>query len=73
VLDKAFSMISLGLFLGLSAVITNATEASISRQFVTVDCNATNQHGKVVANGTAEVMAPTEKLELEITRAPETC
>ncbi len=32
--------------------------------FVTLDCNAVNQEGKAVVTGTAEVMAPREKLSL---------
>jgi 3-hydroxybutyryl-CoA dehydratase len=32
------------------------------KKFVTLDCKALNQNGKMVASGTAEVMAPTEKL-----------
>lgn len=34
------------------------------KKFVTIDCKAVNQHGKTVAKGTAEVIAPTEKLVL---------
>ena len=32
--------------------------------FVTLECNAVNQEGKSVVTGTAEVMAPREKLKL---------
>ena len=32
---------------------------------VTLDCRAVNQHGKMVASGTAEVMAPADPAELE--------
>ena len=35
------------------------------RQFVSLRCNAVNQDGKVVASGTAEVIAPREKLLLK--------
>jgi 3-hydroxybutyryl-CoA dehydratase len=35
------------------------------RHFVTLDCKATNQHDKLVASGTAEVMAPAEKLVID--------
>jgi acyl dehydratase len=35
------------------------------RKVVTLDCRASNQAGKVVASGTAEVMAPAQKLQLE--------
>lgn len=40
------------------------------RQLVTLDCKATNQRGKLVASGTAEVMAPTEKLSLKAPSLP---
>jgi 3-hydroxybutyryl-CoA dehydratase len=35
------------------------------KHFVTLECKAMNQKGKAVASGTAEVMAPTEKLSIE--------
>lgn len=54
-------------------VTLEVTEKRDRRQFVTLDCTATNQHGKVVANGTAEVMAPTEKLELDMPGSPPIC
>jgi 3-hydroxybutyryl-CoA dehydratase len=41
------------------------TEKRDDKGFVTLDCKAVNQRGKVVASGTAEVMAPTEKLAIE--------
>jgi 3-hydroxybutyryl-CoA dehydratase len=41
------------------------TEKRDDKGFVTLDCKAVNQRGKVVASGTAEVMAPTEKLVIE--------
>jgi 3-hydroxybutyryl-CoA dehydratase len=34
------------------------------RPIVTLDCKVLNQHGKLVLSGTADVMAPTEKLVL---------
>lgn len=40
------------------------------RQYVTLDCKAYNQDEKLVASGTADVMAPTEKLQMERPRAP---
>ncbi|MEE8057901.1 MAG: MaoC/PaaZ C-terminal domain-containing protein [Pseudomonadales bacterium] len=40
------------------------TEKRDDKKFVTLNCTAVNQHGKTVAEGTAEVMAPTEKLIL---------
>ena len=41
------------------------------RQYVTLECKATNQDGKVVASGTAEVMAPSEKMVIEAPSLPE--
>ena len=41
------------------------TEKRDDKGFVTLDCKAVNQRGKVVASGTAEVMAPTEKLTID--------
>lgn len=35
------------------------------RKVITIDCKARNQHDKLVATGTAEVIAPTEKLLIE--------
>ena len=35
------------------------------RQYVTLDCKAYNQHDKMVASGTAEVMAPAGKILME--------
>lgn len=40
------------------------TEKREDKKFVTLDCKAVNQHGKTVATGTAEVMAPAEKLSI---------
>ncbi len=40
------------------------TDKRDDRKFVTLSCEAVNQHGKVVVSGTAEVMAPTEKVDL---------
>lgn len=51
-------------------VTLEVTEKRDRRQFVTLDCIATNQHGKVVTTGTAEVMAPTEKLALDMPEEP---
>ena len=41
------------------------TELDERRGFVTIECKVVNQHDKTVATGTAEVMAPTEKLQIE--------
>lgn len=38
--------------------------------FVTLETTATNQHGKAVVTGTAEVMAPREKLSLPRPQLP---
>ncbi len=46
------------------------TEKRDGRQFVTLDCKAINQNGKIVATGIAEVMAPPEKLEIERPQLP---
>ncbi|TXS92687.1 MaoC family dehydratase [Parahaliea maris] len=41
------------------------------RQWVSLDCTVRNQHDKVVASGTAEVMAPTEKTEISLPPEPQ--
>ena len=46
------------------------TDKRDDRKFVTLECKAINQNGKLVASGTAEVMAPTEKLELDRPAVP---
>lgn len=40
------------------------------KKFVTLSCVAVNQHGKTVAKGTAEVIAPSEKLKLPAPALP---
>lgn len=45
-------------------------EKKSKRQLVTLDCKAYNQHDKLVASGTAEVMAPTEKIAMARPAAP---
>lgn len=47
------------------------TEKRDRRQWVSLDCRALNQHGKVVASGTAEVMAPVDKLTVTLPPEPE--
>lgn len=47
------------------------TEKRDDKQFVTLDCKVFNQHAKLVASGTAEVMAPPEKLSIERPALPE--
>lgn len=46
-------------------VTLEVTEKKDRRKIVTLDCKVTNQDGKVVASGTAEVMAPVEKLVID--------
>ena len=41
------------------------TEKRDDKKFVTLDCKAVNQKGKTVASGSAEVMAPGEKVAIE--------
>ena len=41
------------------------TEKRDDKKFVTLDCKAVNQKGKTVASGSAEVMAPGEKVLIE--------
>jgi acyl dehydratase len=40
------------------------TEKREDKGFVTLDCKVRNQDGKTVATGTAEIMAPKEKLRI---------
>jgi acyl dehydratase len=40
------------------------------RKFVTLDCTAENQEGETVMVGTAEVIAPTEKVVIETPKLP---
>jgi hypothetical protein len=37
---------------------------------VTLACAVANQHGKTVAKGTAEVIAPSAKVQLPVPRMP---
>lgn len=46
------------------------TEKKDKRKFVTLDCKAYNQCEKLVASGTAEVMAPADKLLIERPELP---
>jgi acyl dehydratase len=41
------------------------TEKKDRRRVVTLDCNVYNQHAKLVVSGTAEVMAPADKLTVQ--------
>jgi len=53
------------------SVHLEVTDKRDKRKFVTLDCKAVNQHGKVVASGTAEVMSPVEKLLIKRANLPE--
>ncbi len=46
------------------------TEKQEERKMVTFACKATNQNGKTVAKGEAQVIAPTEKISIEEPRLP---
>lgn len=45
-------------------------EKEEKRRFVTLDCNVYNQNDKLVVSGTAEVMAPADKLVVERPQLP---
>jgi acyl dehydratase len=47
------------------SVKLEVTDKRDKRQSVTLDCKAYNQDGKLVASGSAEVMAPSKKLLIE--------
>ena len=47
------------------------TEKQDAKKFVTLDCVVENQAGKVVASGPAEVMAPTEKIDIPAPALPQ--
>lgn len=47
------------------------TDKREDRGFVTLECSAVNQDGKAVVTGTAEVMAPKDKLSLARPPLPE--
>ncbi|MFV0278620.1 MAG: MaoC/PaaZ C-terminal domain-containing protein [Parahaliea sp.] len=46
------------------------TDKQDKRQRVNLDCKVLNQRDQVVASGTAEVMAPSEKLSIELPPEP---
>lgn len=52
------------------SVTLTVLEKKDRRQWVSLDCKAINQHGKLVASGTAEVIAPSEKLTLTLPPEP---
>lgn len=41
------------------------------RRVVTLDCKVYNQHGKLVVSGSADVMAPAEKMTVQTPALPE--
>src|ERR1022692_2089996 len=52
-------------------VTVRVTEKSEEKNRVSLDCQVTNQKGEVVISGTAEVIAPTEKISRERVSLPE--
>lgn len=52
------------------SVHLEVTEKKDRKNLVTLVCKALNQHGKLVASGTAEVMAPTQKLLIDRPELP---
>ena len=46
-------------------VTVKVTEKNAEKRRVTLECQVTNQRGEVVISGTAEVIAPTEKISRE--------
>jgi len=52
-------------------VSVRVTEKAEDRNRISLDCQATNQKGEVVISGTAEVIAPTEKISRERVILPE--
>jgi acyl dehydratase len=51
-------------------VTLTVTEKRDDKQFITIDCVAVNQHGKTIAKGPAQVLAPKEKLEITAPTLP---
>ena len=52
-------------------VVLEVTEKQDRRKIITLDCRASNSAGKVVATGSAEVMAPPEKILTDRPAPPE--
>jgi phosphate acetyltransferase len=52
-------------------VTVKVVEMDEGKHRVTLECQATNQHGEMVISGTAEVIAPTEKIARERVTLPE--
>jgi phosphate acetyltransferase/phosphate butyryltransferase len=58
--------------LGDTIVVTaKVSEKNADKHRVTLECQAVNQNGEVVISGTAEVIAPTEKISRERVTLPE--
>jgi acyl dehydratase len=58
--------------LGDTIVVTaKVSEKNADKHKVTLECQAVNQRGEVVISGTAEVIAPTEKISRERVTLPE--
>jgi acyl dehydratase len=58
-------------FIGDEITVTLEVEAiREDKAIVTLACTCTNQDGKVVATGTATVIAPTEALSVEAPKLP---
>ena len=51
-------------------VTLEVTDKQDRRNIVTLDCRAHNQAGKLVATGTAEVIAPAQKMSIERPQPP---
>ncbi len=51
-------------------VTLEVTDKVDDKKFVTMKCTATNQHGKAVVKGEAQVMAPTEKVSMPAPALP---
>jgi acyl dehydratase len=51
-------------------VALEVTDKQERRKIIVLDCKASNQAGKVVATGSAEVMAPAQKMSIERPQLP---
>ena len=51
-------------------VTLEVTKKRQDRKFVTMDCTAVNQQGDIVATGTADVIAPSEKIRVPAPSLP---
>lgn len=51
-------------------VALEVTDKQDRRKIVTLDCKASNQAGKLVATGSAQVVAPEQKLAIDAPRLP---